>query len=74
MWDLSVLNRFVHTTKFRMETTTSVMAAIRQGDWMTSIDLKEAYFPVPVHQNSRLFLRFTWKTQPYQFKVLCFGL
>ena len=39
--DLSPLNSFVLQTKFKMETVASVMASIREGDFMASLDLKE---------------------------------
>ena len=42
--ELSTLNRFVMVTKFCMEKVTSVLGSIHQGDWMFSIDLKDAYF------------------------------
>ena len=78
MWrpviDLSILNRFVDVSHFRMETIQSVLLSVRQGDWMASIDLKEAYLQVPVHPESRPFLRFVANGQVYQFTVLCFGL
>ena len=41
---------------------------------MASIDLREAYLQVPVHPESRPFLRFVTNGQVYQFKALCFGL
>ena len=41
---------------------------------MASIDLKEAYLQVPVHPDSRRFLRFVAQGQVYQFSALCFGL
>ena len=41
---------------------------------MVSIDLKDAYFQIPVHHDSRQFLRFVAFGVPYQFKALCFGL
>ena len=50
------------------------MSAIRSHDWMAAIDLKDAYLQIPVHPDSRKFLRFIWKGLHYQFKVLCFGL
>ena len=28
IWDLSVINRYVHTTKFRMETVRTIMSAV----------------------------------------------
>ena len=72
--DLSELNGYVKTTVFKMETVQSVLLAIRQGDWMCSIDLRDAYLQVPVHPNSRKFLRFTSSKGVFQFKTLCFGL
>ena len=47
--DLSTLNRFVDVSHFQMETIQSVRLSVRQGDWMASIDLREAYLQVPVH-------------------------
>ena len=64
--DLSLLNR--------METIQSVLLSVRQGDWMGSINLREAYLQVPVHPESRRFLRFVAHGRTYQFTVLCFGL
>ena len=72
--DLSTLNRFVDVSHFQMETIQSVLLSIRQGDWMASIDLREAYLQVPVHPESRPFLRFVSNGCVYQFKALCFGL
>ncbi|XP_045133325.1 uncharacterized protein LOC123517379 [Portunus trituberculatus] len=50
------------------------MSAIHRHDWMTAIDLWDAYFQIPVHPDSRKFLRFTWRGRHFQFRVLCFGL
>ena len=72
--DLSTLNLFVDVSHFRMETIQSVLLSVRQGDWMASIDLKEAYLQVPVHPDSRRFLRFVDQGNVYQFSALCFGL
>ena len=41
---------------------------------MASIDLKEAYLQIPVHPESRCFLRFVAHGQVYQFTALCFGI
>ena len=72
--DLSTLNLFVDVAHFRMETIQSVLLSVRQGDWMASIDLKEAYLQVPVQPDSRRFLRFVAQGNVYQFSALCFGL
>ena len=72
--DLSPLNKSVSQTKFRMETPRQVLASIHLGDWMVSLDRKDAYFPVPIHKKSRPFLRFLWGPVVFQFRALCFGL
>ena len=72
--DLSPLNGFLQQTPFKMETMTTVLASIREGDFMASVDLSDAYFQIPVHPSSRKYLRFAIRGTVYQFKVLCFGL
>ena len=72
--DLSTLNTFIVSQRFHMETPQSVLRSIRQGDWMISLDLQDAYLQVPIHPESRRYLRFTIGGVPYQFRVLCFGL
>ena len=72
--DLSHLNGFVDVSHFQMETIQSVLLSVRQDDWMASIYLKEAYLQVPLHPDSRPFLRFVSEGRTFQFKALCFGL
>ena len=72
--DLSTLNLGIQQTSFQMETLQSVLLSVRPGDWMVSLDLREAYLQVPMHLDSRKFLRFMGGGEVYQFKVLCFGL
>ncbi|XP_066960836.1 uncharacterized protein [Macrobrachium rosenbergii] len=72
--DLSTLNRYLHMTPFKMETPRSVLAAIRRGDFMISLDLQDAYLQIPVHPSSRKFLRVVSRKITYQFRALCFGL
>ena len=38
------------------------------------LDLQDAYLQVPVHHDSRRYLRFVVEGRMYQFRVLCFGL
>ena len=72
--DLSTLNDYVTSSHFHMETPQSVLRSIRPGDWMVSLDLQDAYLQVPVHHDSRRYLRFVVEGRTYQFRVLCFGL
>ena len=72
--DLSTLNDYITSSHFHMETPRSVLSSIRPGDWMISLDLQDAYLQVPVHHDSRRYLRFVVAGKSYQFRVLCFGL
>ena len=72
--DLSTLNDYVTSSYFHMETPQSVLRSIRPGDWMVSLDLQDAYLQVPVHHDSRRYLRFVVGGRSYQFRVFCFGL
>ena len=72
--DLSTLNTFIRQTPFKMETVASVLNAVQENDLLASLDLKDAYFQVPVHPSSRKFLHFVSQGTVYQFKVICFGL
>ena len=72
--DLSLLNMKVIKTSFKMETLQSVLLSVQRGDWMVSLDLKDAFLQVPIHPDSRKYLRFVAFGRVYQFKALCFGL
>ena len=74
MIDLSHLNDFVQLTPFKMETVALVLLSVREGDFLASLDLKDAYFQIPIHGSSRKLLRFMSEGTVYQFKALCFGL
>ena len=72
--DLSYLNKFILNEHFQMENLSCLKTLLLKGDFMTSIDLKDAYLSVPIHQSSQKFLRFIWEDTCYQFKALPFGL
>ena len=72
--DLSNLNFFLKTEKFKMETPETIRTSLQPGEWVTSIDFKDAYFHIPIQEQSRKYLRFHVQGQTYQFKALPFGL
>ena len=57
-----------------METPETIRTSLQQGEWVTSIDLRDAYFHIPIQEQSRKYLRFHVKGRTYQFKALPFGL
>jgi len=72
--DLSPLNQYITAPHFRMETAQSIMAAMRIGQWATSLDLKDAFLHVPIAVTHRRYLRFMVGGIHYQFRSLPFGL
>ena len=72
--DLRALNRHLKTFKFKMLTAKSLTRSIRLGDWFTSIDLKDAYFHIPIYPPHRKFLRFGFQGKVYEYTVLPFGM
>lgn len=57
-----------------METLHTITSLLQPNDFLTSIDLKDAFHHISIHSSSRHFLRFSWIQQLYQYKVLPFGL
>ena len=72
--DLSNLNLFLKAEKFKMETPETIRTSLQPGEWVISIDFKDAYFHIPIQEQSRKYLRFHVQGQTYQFKALPFGL
>ena len=57
-----------------METLFSIIAALQPQEWITKIDLKDAYHHILVHVNIRKYFRFVVAGTVFQFRVLPFGL
>ena len=72
--DLSNLNFFLKVEKFEMETPETIRTSLQQGEWVTSVDFKDAYFHIPIQEQSRKYLRIHVQGRTYQFKALPFGL
>ena len=71
---LSRLNTFVLVERFKMKTPESIRASLIPGEWVSSIDLSNAYLHMLIHPNSRKYLRFCHKSQVFQFTSLPFRL
>jgi len=72
--NLKKLNAFVITPHFKMEHLLSFLPFIRHNMFLTSLDLKDAYFSIPIDTRFRKYLRFTWQGRLFEFTCLCFGL
>ena len=58
----------------KMSIKKSIRTSLIPGKWVSSIDLSDAYLHIPIHPNSRKYLRFCHKSQVFQFTSLPFGL
>ena len=72
--NLKALNQWVETPHFKMEGLPTLQDLLRQGDWLVKVDLKDAYFTVPVQPDHHPYLRFVIEEMTYQFTCLPFGL
>ena len=72
--DLSILNNYLKTQSFKMETPETIRTSLQAGEWVTSIDFKDAYFHIPINSQFRKYMRFQVQDKIYQFKALPSGL
>lgn len=68
--DLSEFNLYVDHTHFKMESLRDVLEATFCDCFFATVDLKNAYYSVPVRSEDRDFLRFLWKGESYRFTCL----
>ena len=72
--NLKHLNRFVKSEHLKMEGLHTVKALIQKNNSLAKVDLKDAFFMVPIAQQHQHLLLFTVGTKTFQFKCLPFGL
>ena len=56
--NLKNLNKDMPYIHFKMETLQSVLSLITPGCYLASLDLKDAYYSVPIHPDHTKFLKF----------------
>ena len=59
--NLKQLNKSNEYEHFKMESLQSVLNIIRPNWWMTCVDLKDAFYTVPIHPDHQKFLKFKWE-------------
>ena len=71
--NLKPLHQFVEKIHFKMENIQTAIESLNYGDYMVSLDLKDASFSVPIFPPHRKYLRFLWNNIRYEFTCLPFG-
>ena len=76
VWRLETRDRPLSPERLRpadvVQDGNSRFCTVREGDFLASLDLKDAYFQIPIHRSSRKLLRFTSEGTVYQFRALVF--
>ena len=72
--NLRHLNKFVHYDHFKQETFKVVLDLLQENDFMSSVDMADAYFSISIHPDFQKYLKFIWNGKLYKFICCCFGL
>ena len=73
--NLKSLNRSINTKHFKLEDLRTTLKLISNNYYLATLDLKDAYFLIPINKSDRKFLRFRDVDNTlYEFNVLPFGL
>ncbi len=72
--NLKEFNKSVSYNHFKMDTLQTITNLMTQNCFMASVDLKDAYYSIPVHRSHRKYLKFFWNQKLYQFTCMPNGL
>ena len=72
--NLKHLNEFVEKHHFKMETLKTALSLVKPNAFFGSLDLRQAYYSLPIHKECRKFLRFIWDGVIYEYSSLPNGL
>ena len=72
--NLKKFNRFVRYQHFKMESLKQVVAMMKPGCFMASLDIRDAYYSVPIHKSHQKYLKFEFNGQLFQFTCMPNGL
>ena len=65
--NLKQLNKSVEYEHFKMDTLWTVIRMMKPNCYMASIDIKDAYYSVPIAETDQRYLKFEWQGVLYKF-------
>ena len=68
--NLKKLNRNVEKIKFKMHTLSSILCLLRPGLFMAKLDIKDAYYSIPINVHDQKLLKFSFNGCLYMFTAL----
>ena len=72
--NLRAFNEFVQYHHFKMDTLEMAVKMMKPGCFMASIDLKDAYYTVPIFHAHQKYLKFIFNGTLYQYTCMANGL
>ena len=72
--NLKKLNENLEYIHFKMHGLQEILRLVERNCFMASLDIKDAYYSVPVEESFQKYLKFYWKGKLYKFCVLPNGL
>ncbi|XP_066590809.1 uncharacterized protein [Prorops nasuta] len=74
IFNLKDLNKFILTEHFKLEDHKIAIKLINYNCYMSTIDLKDAYYLISIDPSHRKYLRFEFHQELHEFTCLPFGL
>ena len=74
IFNMKLLNTLIKYEHFKMDTLETAKAMLRKNWYLASVDLRDAYFTVPVDPRYRKYLRFQFNDSLYEFQAMPQGL
>lgn len=72
--NLKELNKYIPYHHFKMDSFESAIKLVTKDCFMASLDLKHAYYSVPIAESQRKYLRFIWRGNFFEFSCLPMGI
>ena len=68
--NLKTFNEFLKFKQCELESIEDAPDLITEGCYFGTVDLKDAYYGIPIHENYKKYLKLSWKEEYYQYIVL----
>ena len=72
--NLKFMNSFIPYQHSKMKGMHLIKDLIKENRFLLKINLKDAYFGIPLDKSSRKYICFRWEGNLHKFLCLCFGL
>ena len=71
--NVKTFNEFLKFKHCKLDSIEDAFDLITEGCYFGSVDLKDAYYSIPIHEYYQKYLKLFWKEEYYQYIVLTNG-